>query len=54
MNRLSQKVQAGKLCDMETEPKFVKCSMYTLILILEKMLDILKQMIYHTLLKYHI
>lgn len=25
MNRLTQKVQAGKLCDMETAPKFIGC-----------------------------
>ena len=25
MNRLTQKVQAGKLCDMETAPKFISC-----------------------------
>lgn len=26
MNRLTQKIQAGKLCDMETAPKFITCS----------------------------
>jgi len=26
MNRMTQKVQAGKLCDMETSPKFISCA----------------------------
>ena len=33
MNRLTQKVQAGKLCDMETAPKFISCGKLSILCI---------------------